>query len=139
MSTPVPRQVNLVVRDLGRSLEFYRLLGWETEPTGPHAEFVFDGFSVELDEHGSAQQWNRGTPAVAGGSCVLVLSVADRGDVDAVVQRLTSAGHRLVQRPYDAFWGSRFAVVADPDGHQIGLMSPPMDEHRYWPPREAPL
>src|SRR5262245_9326789 len=139
MRTPVPGQINLVVRDLARSLDFYRLLGWQTEPTGPHAEFVFDGFSVELDELPSAQLWNRGTPPVAGGSCVLVLRVAERSDVDALTQRLTTAGHRLAQRPYDAFWGSRFAVIADPDGYQVGLMSPIADEHRSWPPSEAPL
>jgi predicted enzyme related to lactoylglutathione lyase len=138
VSTPSPGQINLVVSDLARSMEFYRLLGWMAEPAGPHAAYVFDGFRVELDEYGFARQWNSGTPPVSGGSCVFCLNVSGRDDVDEVVGRVTGAGHRLVQKPYDAFWGSRMAVVADPDGYQIGLMSPIEPERRFWPPSQAP-
>jgi uncharacterized glyoxalase superfamily protein PhnB len=28
------------------------------------------------------------------------------------------------QPPYDAFWGARYAVVSDPDGNAVGIMSP---------------
>jgi uncharacterized glyoxalase superfamily protein PhnB len=136
---PTPQQVNLVVGDLVRSLEFYRLLGWSAEPAGPHAAFVFDGgLRVELDEHEFAQVWNRAATAPPGSASVLILTVEPREEVDVVAQRLADAGHPVVQRPYDAFWGSRFAVVADPDGHQIGLMSPIEEERRSWPPQPAP-
>ena len=37
---------------------------------------------------------------------------------------LTGAGYRGQQPPYDAFWGARYAVVEDPDGNAVGLMSP---------------
>jgi catechol 2,3-dioxygenase-like lactoylglutathione lyase family enzyme len=139
VGTPTPQQVNLVVRDLARSLEFYRLLGWSAEPAGPHVSFVFDnGLRVELDQYEFAQIWHRGSPEPAGGAIVLSLTVEPRADVDAIVQRLAGAGHRVTQRPYDAFWGSRFAVVADPDGYQIGLMSPVEEERKFWPPQPAP-
>jgi catechol 2,3-dioxygenase-like lactoylglutathione lyase family enzyme len=139
VSTPIPRQVNLVVRDLARSLEFYRRLGWSAQPAGPHAAFIFDdGVRVELDEYEFAQTWNRAATAPPGGGSVLVLTVEPRDEVDALTQRLAEAGHPVVQRPYDAFWGSRVAVVADPDGHQIGLMSPIEEERRSWPPAPAP-
>lgn len=36
--------------------------------------------------------------------------------------------------PCDAFWGARFAVVADPDGRDVGLMSSSDAEHRSSPP-----
>lgn len=49
-----------------------------------------------------------------------------------------AAGYRGRQRPYDAFWGARYAIVDDPDGNGIGLMSPVDDEHRSWPPGPAP-
>ena len=137
-TTPRPRQINLVVRDVERSAAFYRLLGWRVEPTGPHAAIIFDGFRVELDQHEFAEQWNSGAPAVGGGSAVLSVYVADRAGVDALVERVTAAGHRVVQKPYDAFWGSRFAIIADPDGYQIGLMSPEEEDRRFWPPRPAP-
>jgi uncharacterized glyoxalase superfamily protein PhnB len=43
-----------------------------------------------------------------------------------------------MQRPYDAFWGGRFAVVADPDGNEVGLMSPIDERRRHWPPDMSP-
>ena len=36
---------------------------------------------------------------------------------------MTSAGYRGLQAPYDAFWGARYAVIEDPDGLAVGLMS----------------
>jgi hypothetical protein len=39
---------------------------------------------------------------------------------------------------FDAFWGVRYAIVADPDGNDVGLMSPIEESRRTWPP-ESPL
>ena len=38
------------------------------------------------------------------------------------------------QPPIDAFWGSRYAVVVDPDGNRIGLKSPVDPAFRSRPP-----
>ena len=38
-------------------------------------------------------------------------------DVDATFQRAVDAGARSVMPPTDAYWGDRFAKVADPFGH----------------------
>ena len=37
---------------------------------------------------------------------------------------MTEAGYISEQQPYDAFWGARYAVVQDPDGNPVGIMSP---------------
>jgi hypothetical protein len=42
------------------------------------------------------------------------------------------------QPPFDAFWGARYAIVADPDGNDVGLMSPIDESRRTWPPEESP-
>ena len=137
---PMPDQINLVVRDLERSMAFFRLLGWQVgEPTGPHVSIPFpNGFHVDLDQHEFARQWNSGTPEPGGGAMVLCVSTTNREEVDALYRRMVDAGHASRQVPYDTFWGSRFAVIADPDGHQIGLMSPSEQRYRYWPPTDAP-
>jgi predicted lactoylglutathione lyase len=138
--TPTPGQVNLVVRDIERSLFFYRLIGLPFgEPTGLHATLTFpNGMSIDLDQHEFARQWNSGTPPLHPGAAVFCLSVPHREDVDVLWQRAISAGYEGRQRPYDTFWGSRLAIIADPDGYQIGFMSPSLSAHRYWPPRDAP-
>lgn len=46
--------------------------------------------------------------------------------VDELTTRLLSAGGRLVCSPNDSPWGRR-AVVEDPDGHRIELVSPTPD------------
>ncbi len=46
---------------------------------------------------------------------------------------LTSAGYVAHLPPIDAFWGSRFAIIDDPDGNVIGLHSP-RDPARGAPP-----
>ena len=54
---------------------------------------------------------------------VIGFRVVERNTVDDLYQRLTDAGYREQQTPYDAFWGARYAVVADPDGNAVGIMS----------------
>jgi hypothetical protein len=67
-----------------------------------------------------------------------------RADVDRLLfirgaQRL---GLRLAEirelLAFDAFWGARYAIVADPDGNDVGLMSPIDESRRTWPPEESP-
>jgi catechol 2,3-dioxygenase-like lactoylglutathione lyase family enzyme len=137
---PTLDQINLVVSDLERSLAFYRLLGVDLgEPTGLHVGHTFpNGLGFDLDQHEFAKQWNSGTPPLQAGSVVLTLSVPTREAVDAVWQKMVGAGYGSRQRPYDTFWGCRYAIVDDPDGYQIGLMSPSDDDKRYWPPADAP-
>lgn len=45
-------------------------------------------------------------------------------DVDAVVERLRSAGYRIASEPTDQPWGVRDASVLDPDGNSLTLSSP---------------
>jgi catechol 2,3-dioxygenase-like lactoylglutathione lyase family enzyme len=44
--------------------------------------------------------------------------------VDAAVKKIKSAGFTIVKEPWDAFWGQRYAIVADPDGYLIDLFAP---------------
>jgi uncharacterized glyoxalase superfamily protein PhnB len=39
-----------------------------------------------------------------------------------------------LQAPFDAFWGARYAIVEDPDGIAVGLMSPISANRRSPPP-----
>jgi catechol 2,3-dioxygenase-like lactoylglutathione lyase family enzyme len=139
-AAPAFSQLNLVVRDMGATLAFYRRLGVpvEAEPGGAHAAATLaSGFVLEWDTAEFAALWDSGSPGSLPGSTVIGFAVPTRQAVDDVYADLTGAGHRGRQRPYDAFWGSRYAIVEDPDGNPIGLMSPMEEEHRH-PPRQAP-
>jgi uncharacterized glyoxalase superfamily protein PhnB len=60
--------------------------------------------------------------------------VATRADVDAVYRDMTAAGHRGLQEPIDAFWGARYAIIEDPDGIAVGVMSPISPDRKSPPP-----
>ena len=62
-------------------------------------------------------------------------SLPSREAVDERYAELTSAGYRGRQPPVDAFWGARYAVIEDPDGNHVGLMSPKDPARRSAPPQ----
>ena len=64
--------------------------------------------------------------------------MASRDEVDEIYAELVAASYPGRQPPYDAFWGSRYAIVEDPDRNPVGLMSPIDDERRSWPPSAPP-
>jgi uncharacterized glyoxalase superfamily protein PhnB len=142
-SAPDLHMLNLIVGDMPASLGFYRRLGAAvpdgTEP-GAHVQLRMPGgFSLELDTAESARVWHAGwraDPASAG--VVIGFALPSREAVDERYAELTSAGYQGRQPPFDAFWGARYAIVADPDGNDVGLMSPVDESRRTWPPEESP-
>ena len=136
-------QINLVVRDIGVACAFYRLLGLPVEKAGHpdwaahHATAVLpNGTRVEFDSVAFAEQWNPGLRGRAAGTVggVLFFYVATREKVDEIFQTLVGAGHRAQKSPEDAFWGARYAIVEDPDGNAVGIMSEIDPSKRRAPP-----
>ena len=127
VTEPVLDLVNLVVSDMDASVAFYRRLGltipdaddiWQAHHR--NAE-VSEGGSLHLDSERFARHWDQGWQDER---AVIGFSVESRDRVDELYAELTGAGYAGQQPPYDAFWGARYAVVEDPDGNPVGLMSP---------------
>src|SRR6266571_5101 len=141
--TPDLHMLNVVVSDMAASLAFYRRLGiavpGDAVTPGTHMQLRMPGgFSLELDTAESARLWHAGwrtDPASV--RVVIGFSLPTRDAVDARYAELTSAGYAARQPPFDAFWGARYAIVADPDGNDVGLMSPLDESRRTWPPQEC--
>ncbi len=150
MSNPRPMfsQLNIVSGDLAASIDFYRRLGvmipdnrvWRTA-TGAHHASASDvagpaGFDFDLDSAVFATKWNEGWRGRQDlkGRVVVGFRVASRGEVDRLHAEMIVAGYRSLQVPYDAFWGARYAVVEDPNGVAVGLMSPRSADKRSVPP-----
>ena len=148
MSKPILNQINLVCGDLDASLAFYRRLGveipddrvWRT-PTGGHHVSAADesadrSIAFDLDSTAFAQRWNAGWKDRADlkGRIVVGFGVPTRADVDDLFHDMTGAGYRGLQEPHDAVWGARYAIIEDPDGIAVGLMSPVSPDRRSPPP-----
>ena len=132
--------LDLVCDDLEATIAFYRLMGvdipdevvWRSA-SGPHhvpVGRIAEGCELELHSPALAAAYHAGyrdDPRAA--ATVLGFGVAGRDAVDALHDRLVAAGHPSRQAPYDAFWGARYAIVADPDGRDVGIMSPAGQDH----------
>ncbi|MBN3806741.1 glyoxalase [Paraburkholderia sp. Ac-20336] len=140
-------QINIVSGDVEASIAFYRRLGvdipeqrvWRTASGAHHVGVGEDGnaaIDFDLDSVGFARIWNSGWQGRQDlrGKVVVGFKLPSRDAVDTTYADLTSAGYTGLQAPYDAFWGARYAVVEDPDGVAVGLMSPPVAELRSAPP-----
>ena len=93
------------------------------------------GFTLELDSVEFARRWDVGWRGQTGpGRIVIGFELASRAAVDTLFASLTGAGYVGQQPPYDTFWGARYAVVEDPDGNPVGLMSPIDPSRRSAPP-----
>jgi catechol 2,3-dioxygenase-like lactoylglutathione lyase family enzyme len=142
---PVFNQINLVVGDMAAMVEFYERLGvtftptvspWDRHHRTFGASAVVDEFDFDLDSGAFVTQWNNGWPAGQTGP-VFGFRLSSAQAVDDTYRDLTSAGYIGQQEPYDGFMGARYAVVADPDGNSVGLMSPIDPARRTVPPPPA--
>ena len=147
MDDPGPQFVglNLVATDFEATVAFYRLLGidipedkvWRTESGRHHSEGASMGSDaeVEIDSPALAAIYNAGYRASpSAGAMVIGFDLPTRDAVDDLHATLVEAGYQSRQAPYDAFWGARYAIVADPDGRDVGLMSPRDPARRTAPP-----
>jgi catechol 2,3-dioxygenase-like lactoylglutathione lyase family enzyme len=149
MTRVVLDQLNLVCGDPAASIAFYRRLGvdipesaiWRT-PTGIHHVGATDksgdqAIHLDLDSTVFAQAWNAGwvDRDDLRGRVVVGFRVPTRAAVDDVYGDMTGAGYRGLQAPCDAFWGARYAIIEDPDGIAVGVMSPISADRKSAPPR----
>jgi catechol 2,3-dioxygenase-like lactoylglutathione lyase family enzyme len=125
---PILNQINLVVSDVEATVAFYRRLGLNIPDTeeqvfqSHHREAQLPGdFGLEIDSIESTRSWDRGWRSGVG---VIGFKLSSHDEVDRIYADLTSAGYAGQQEPYDAFWGARYAIVEDPNGNAVGLMSP---------------
>ena len=145
-SSLVLNQLNLVAKDFDRTVAFYRKLGFEIVEAPPSPEGIRhakaklpDGFLLEFDNETLARFYNAAWRDEQKREGVVIgFRLTTREEVDRRYDELLSSGYTGLQAPYDAFWGARYAIIADPDGHAIGLMSPLEEACRTWPPAFSP-
>ncbi len=130
-------QVNLVARNLEETLAFYRRIGveipedgvWRTHSGPHHATAAAEGAGLEFDSEALARAYNAGFAAERG-RVVIGLNLESRDAVDLAWANLIADGAQGLQPPFDAPWGARYAMLEDPDGNPVGLMSPVDPERR---------
>jgi catechol 2,3-dioxygenase-like lactoylglutathione lyase family enzyme len=138
---PALNQLNVIVKNMPATVDFYRRLGVQIadDHDDNHVDVTLpSGLLVEFDTEAFVPSWDSGWNGPARGGLVIGFRIASREGVDALYAELSTAGGRPRQPPYDAFWGARYAIVEDPDGNAIGLMSPIDAGRKFWPPGPLP-
>ena len=121
--------IGMVVDDMARSLAFYRALGMDIPADAdgePHVEVTLSGgLRLAWDRvdviRSFDPEWN---PPTGGHRMGLAFLCGSPAEVDANYERLTGMGYHGHKPPWDAFWGQRYAQVADPDGNPVDLFAP---------------
>jgi predicted lactoylglutathione lyase len=127
--------LHFFVRDMEASRAFYRRLGFEVPDDPNFAVFEFgNNVRVALATYALTASYHAGWKDPGGaGAVALQFDLPSREAVDALHADLVGAGYRSEMAPFDAFWGTRYAEVRDPDGNVVGFHSP-RDESRVTPP-----
>ena len=135
---PVFGGVHIFIRDMAASVDFYGRLGLEFALSGDHfaRAMLPNGQSFEFGSAELSRGYDPGWREPSGNSAdALQFRLPSRQAVDDLFAELTGAGYRGHLPPFDAFWGSRYAEVDDPNGNIIGLQSP-HDPDKAGPPPE---
>lgn len=127
-------QVNLIVTDLARAKQIWGLLGWSSVPRHTNAAVITfpSGITLVLHEPTFARRWDPAFTGPAAGSTVIDVNLPTRHAVDEAHARAVAAGFTSSVDPWDTFFGARYAIIGDHDGHRIGLKSP-QDPDRSYP------
>ena len=103
--------VTFAVRDMARSIEFYRKLGFELQYGSEGAVFsslkAGEAFVNLFASPGYEHQW--------WGRAIFRV-----GDVDAHYRALDVQG-LMLEPPQNGPWGERFFHITDPDGHELSF------------------
>lgn len=120
--------IGIVVSSMGDAIEFYRHLGLEF-PEGSESESHAEaagpgGLRIMFDTEASVKEFSDWQPPAGGGQRqALAFLCEEPAEVDRLYQHLLGLGGRGVMPPFDAFWGQRYATVADLDGNRFDLFA----------------
>ena len=122
--------IGIVTQDMAKSLAFYRHIF--SLPDGLDSDSLDNEGHVEVTlENGLRFAWDTVavmqsfephytfTPKQVG-----AFLCDNAADVDTKYHDLISKGGKSSKEPWDAFWGQRYALVADPDGNVLDLFAP---------------
>lgn len=116
--------IGIVSSDLDRTRAFYALLGVEIEEGDTHVEATFpSGLRLMFDSEEVLRsfkpEWERATGNTVG----LAFKCGSSAEVDELYARVVAAGFHGEKKPWDAFWGQRYAQLHDPDGTPVDLFA----------------
>jgi catechol 2,3-dioxygenase-like lactoylglutathione lyase family enzyme len=121
---PQLNATGIVVSNMARSIDFYRLVGLdvpETPGEGHVDTFLPNGVRFMLDTEETVRSFRPDWTRATGNQLGLAFECESPAEVDEVYGRVTAGGFHGEKEPWDAAWGQRYAQLQDPDGVPVDL------------------
>jgi uncharacterized glyoxalase superfamily protein PhnB len=116
--------IGLVSADLDRTRSFYALLGVEVAAGDDHVEATLpNGLRLMFDTEDVMRSFRPDWAPARGNTVALAFACDSPAEVDETYSRVVTAGFHGEKEPWDAFWGQRYAQLADPDGTPVDLFA----------------
>ena len=116
--------IGIVSADLGRTRAFYALLGVTVAEGDDHVEATLpSGLRLMFDTEDVMRSFRPDWTRTTGNTVALAFECSSAAEVDEVYGRVIAAGFHGEREPWDAFWGQRYAQLADPDGTPVDLFA----------------
>ncbi|MFP3155989.1 VOC family protein [Lachnospiraceae bacterium ZAX-1] len=117
--------IALGVRDMKKSVKFYRELGFWSDETADEPDVIFFdttmGTRLELYPiQGIAEDINaENPPKISEGfaGITLAYNVGNEEEVRKTIELARKTGATIAKEPQSVFWGGYHAYFADPDGY----------------------
>ena len=123
---PELNAIGIVVSDMARSIRFYQVVGFDVPdtPDEGHVDTSLpNGMRLMLDTEDVITSFRPDWKRETGNQVGLALECESPAEVDETYARVTAAGFHGEKEPWDAFWGQRYAQLADPDGTPVDLFA----------------
>jgi catechol 2,3-dioxygenase-like lactoylglutathione lyase family enzyme len=117
--------VGVTSSDFSKTVAFYQQLGFEfpdfTDEDSHLEAITPDGSARLMIDTRALITEIMGEEPKPGNHSSFAIQYDSPAEVDAATARVKAAGFDLVNEPWDAFWGQRYAIVQDPDGYKLDL------------------
>ena len=129
LTKPRYDMIGLFVEDMPKMVGFYRdVMGFGIKNLGGDSYVEFDSAGVRFSMYARKElpELLGQTPTYPdglNGTFELVVNVHERENVDRLYAKAIAGGAKPVYAPRDEPWKIRSAMVADPDGNLIEIMS----------------
>jgi len=119
--------ISVTSSDMAKTVKFHSLLGFEFpkfEPNEDHIEPITKEGDVRLmiDEAKFMKSITGVVPKPPTHSS-FAMKCETPAEVDACTAHIKAAGFKVEKEPWNAFWGQRYAIVADPDSYQVDIFA----------------
>ncbi|HEX9804481.1 MAG TPA: VOC family protein [Candidatus Dojkabacteria bacterium] len=110
--------------NIEKTIEFYRILGFEFPDLNENEDHIestnSDAVKLMIDSKSLLKEIIGEMPKPANHSS-FAIQYDSPEKVNKIVKDIESKNFKLVKKPWDAFWGQRYAIVEDPDGYKVDL------------------